>query len=175
MEPTAQEVAGAVVNEAGDELEAAVSKIDHCLKQLSDEQVWWRPPASMNSVANLILHLCGNVRQWITSGIGGAEDMRDRPKEFSEQVRIAKDELLRRLDQTVSEARRALANLSAADLLRRRRIQGFEVTGFQALVESVAHFRGHTQEIVHITRCQLGDNYDFAFVPTTPEQGAPQE
>ncbi len=175
MEPTAQDVAAAVAKEAGDELDGAVRKIEHCMKQLNEEQVWWRPAASMNSIANLILHVCGNVRQWITSGIGGAEDARNRPTEFSEQDSIARDELLRRLDVAVAEAKAALANASPAVLLGSRRIQGFDVTGMQAIFESIAHFRGHTQEIVHMTRIRLGGDYEFAFVPTTPEQGAPQE
>ena len=174
MEPTAQDIAAAVAKEASDELDGAVRKIKHCLRQLSDDQVSWRPAASMNSIANLILHICGNVRQWITSGIGGAEDVRDRPNEFSAQGTLAKDELLRCSDSAVAEAKAALAAASATDLLEHRRIQGFDVTGMQAIFESVAHFRGHTQEIVHLTRCQLGDAYEFGFVPATPEQGAPQ-
>ena len=109
------------------------------------------------------------------SGIGGAEYKRDRPKEFSEQGPIATSELLRRLDEVVTEAKAAVAKASAADLVERRRVQGFDVTGMQAIFESVAHFRGHTQEIVHMTRCQLDGAYEFAFVPTTPEQGAPAE
>jgi len=173
MEPTAAEVAAAVAKEAADELEDAVGKIKHCVRQLSEQQVWWRPADSMNSIGNLILHLCGNVRQWITCGVGGAEDRRDRPREFSKRGPIPTGELLGRLDAAVAEAREALAKATAADLLAPRRIQGFEVTGMQATFESVAHFRGHTQEIVHLTRFQLGDAYEFAFVPTSPEQGAP--
>ena len=66
----------------------------------------------------------------------------------------------------------AIANASTADLVGRRRIQGFDVTGIGAVFHSVAHFRGHVQEIVHLTRSQLGDAYQFDFVPKTPEQGA---
>lgn len=175
MEPTAQDVAATVAKEAGDELDDAVQRIKHCMKQLNEEQVWWRPAASMNSIGNLLLHVGGNVRQWITSGVGGAEDERDRPMEFAEHGPIAKDELLRRLDVTVAGAKAALAKSSATDLSEHRRIQGFDVTGLGAIFHSVAHFRGHTQEIVHMTRCQLDDDYKFAFVPTSPEQGAPQE
>jgi uncharacterized damage-inducible protein DinB len=175
VESTAEAIAAAVAKEAGAELDDALLKIKHCMRQLTDEQVWWRPAASMNSIANLILHVCGNLRQWITSGVGGAEDARDRPKEFSERDPIAKNELLRRLDVAVAEAKAALANASATDLLQQRRIQGFDVTGLGAIFHSVSHFRGHTQEIIHMTRCLLADDYKFAFVPTTPEQGAAQK
>ncbi len=175
MKPRALDLAAAVTGEAANELDSALKRIEHCLSQLTEDQLWWRPQDSMNSIANLILHLSGNVRQWITAGIGGAKDTRNRPKEFSEKGPIAKDELLRRLSLAVSEAIAALGRASEADLLECRRIQGFEVTGIEAVFGSVAHFRGHTQEIIHMTRCQLGDDYQFAFIPNTPEQGAPGE
>lgn len=163
-----QDITTATKNAAIDELGDAVEKIAHCLGQLTGEQVWWRPSPSMNSIANLILH----VRQWITAGVGGADDIRNRPLEFSEQGPIEKDELLRRLKAIVEEAKSAIANASTAYLVDRRRIQGFDVTGIGAVFHSVAHFRGHVQEIVHLTRTQLGDAYQFDFVPKTPEQGA---
>lgn len=172
MKPTAKEITTAATKAATDELDGAVKTIEHCLNQLTDEQVWWRPAAEMNSIANLILHVCGNVAQWITSGVGGVEDTRDRPKEFSEQGPIDKHELLQRLTVTVVEAKRALAKAYPENLLDHLHIQAFAVTGLGAVFHSVAHLRGHAQEIVHMTRCQLGDDYEFAFVPTTPEQGA---
>ena len=170
---TADELAAAVGSEAGHELTNALAKIKHCLGQLTDEQVWWRSRPSLNRIGNLILHLCGNVRQWIVAGLGGAADGRDRPAEFSERGPIPKDELLRKLDAVVGEAKAVLARQMARQLLEARRIQGFDVTGLVAIFDSVPHFRGHTQEIVSLTRLQLGDAYKFAWAPTTPEQGAP--
>ena len=93
---------------------------------------------------------------------------------IAENGPIPTGELFARLEATVADAEAAMATASAAELLRNRRIQGFDVTGIQAIFESVAHFRGHTQEIIHLTRLQLGDAYQFKFIPTTPEQGAPQ-
>ena len=169
---TADELAARVGTEAGEELTSALARIKHCLDQLTDEQIGWRAAPGMNSIANLVLHLCGNVRQWIVAGLGGAADSRDRPAEFSEHGPIPKDELLRRLEAVVDEARAVLARQTARQLLEARRIQGFDVTGLAAIFDSVPHFRGHTQEIVHLTRLQLGDAYKFAWAPTTPEQGA---
>jgi hypothetical protein len=80
--------------------------------------------------------------------------------------------LLRSLDAVVSEAKEVLGRLTARQVLEARRIQGFDVTGLAAILDSVPHFRGHTQEIVHMTRLQLRDAYQFAWTPTTPEQGA---
>ncbi len=170
---TTDELAVAVGTEAANELASALGKIKHCLGQLIDEQVWWRSHPSLNSIGNLILHLCGNVRQWIVAGLGGAADSRDRPAEFSENGPISKDELLRRLEAVVSDAKAVLARQTALQLLAARCIQGFDVTGLAAIFDSVPHFRGHTQEIVSMTRMQLGDAYRFAWAPTAPEQGAP--
>jgi uncharacterized damage-inducible protein DinB len=169
---SADELAAAVGRAADDEMNDALKRIRHCVDQLSDEQVWSRDRPGMNSIGNLILHLCGNVRQWIVAGIGGTADIRDRPAEFAERGPIAKTELLRRLEGIVADATAVLARQTAADWLRTRRIQGYEVTGLAALLNTVPHFRGHTQEIVHMTRQRLGDAYQFAWKPQTPEQGA---
>jgi hypothetical protein len=152
-------------------LAECVKKIKHCLGQLSDEQVWWRPHDSMNSIANVVLHLCGNVRQWIISGVGGEPDIRDRPKEFSDRSCLAKAELIRRLDEIASNADAVLARLTDQQLLERRRIQGFDATILSAVLDCLTHFRGHMQEIVYITRLQLDDAYQFEWVPTKEQGG----
>jgi hypothetical protein len=169
---TADELAGAVGDAAAHELGSALARIKHCLGQLNDEQVWHRSQPGLNSVGNLVLHLCGNLRQWVVAGMGGAPDVRNRPAEFAERGTVPKDELLRRLEAVVEETKRILAGVDARQLTEARRIQGFDVTGGAAIFDSVPHFRGHTQEIVHMTRSQLGAAYKFAWTPTTPEQGA---
>jgi hypothetical protein len=108
---------------------------------------------------HLTLHLCGNVQKWIVAGLGGAGDVRDRPAEFSERG--------------VDEARAVPARRTARQLPESRHIRGFDVTGLKAIFDGVPHFRGHTQEIIGMTRLQLGDAYTFARMPTTPEQGGP--
>src|SRR5262249_36938273 len=169
---TADELRPAVGTEAANELASALARIKHCLGQLSDEQVWWRSHPSLNSVGNLVLHLCGNLRQWIVAGLGGAADVRDRPAEFAERGPIPRDELLRRLDTVIGEAKQVLAGLTARQLLEVRRIRGFDVAALAAVFDSVPHFRGPTQEIIQMPRLELGDAYQFSWRPTTPEQGA---
>jgi hypothetical protein len=162
---TADDLAVAVGQAAAHELNSALGKITHCLNQLTDAQVWWRPSPSMNSIGNLILHLQGNLRQWIVAGLGGAPDVRDRPAEFAQSSPIPRDELLRILQAVVSDAGAVLRRQTAAQLVQGRRIQGFDVTGLGAIFDSVPHFRGHTQEIVHLTRAQLGNAYRFQWNP----------
>jgi hypothetical protein len=169
---TADDLATAVGTEAANELASALAKIKHCLGQLTDEQVWWRSQPSLNSIGNLILHLCGNLRQWIVAGLGEAAGGRDRPAEFAERGPIPRQELLRKLEAVVEEARAVLARQTARQLLEARRIQGFDVTALAAIFDSVPHFRGHTQEIIGMTRLQLGDAYQFAWTPATLEEGA---
>jgi Protein of unknown function (DUF1572) len=163
---------GMIGRELAEELTQAFGRIQHCLNQLSEEQVWHRPRMEMNSIGNLLLHLAGNVRQWIIGGLGGETDTRNRPAEFAERGPISKAELLGRLESTVDEAKIILETQTADTFRRKLRIQAFDTTGFGAALHSVSHFRGHTQEIIHQTREILGANYQFAWLPQTKEQGA---
>ena len=174
MASTDDNLAEAYLAEAQEQLAKATDVVRYCLGQLQDKQTLWRPHESMNSVGNLVLHLCGNVRQWIISGVGGEPDLRDRPKEFAERGPFRTDDLLRQLDELVERTDDVLRTVPASRLLARRRIQGFDTSGLSAIFDSVAHFKGHTQEIVLLTRMQLGDDYRFQWVPSTPEEGAPQ-
>src|SRR5438105_3302947 len=99
-------------------------KIERCLRLLKDEQIWWRANEQSNSIGNLLLHLSGNVRQWIVSGLGDATDSRDRDSEFAQREVITSAELFAKLKQTVDEAVAVLARLDADALLEKRRIQG---------------------------------------------------
>ena len=140
-------------------------KIERCLELLSDEQVWWRANPQSNSIGNLLLHLSGNVRQWIVSGIGGMIDARDRDAEFAERSIISRDELLARLKQTLSEADDALANFDICRLLERMQIQGCEVSALEAILHVVEHFSMHTGQIILMSKVfaevDLGF-YDFS-------------
>ncbi len=146
--------------------------VEHCVNQLTDEQVWSRDGSGINPIGNLVLHLAGNLRQWVVAGLGGKPDMRQRPQEFTERGPIPRQELLAGLRTCVEEAGAVLGQLSQAELLRTRRIQGFDMTAVAALGHAVPHFRGHTQEIVRATRQHLGPAYRFAWAPQTLEQGA---
>lgn len=166
MSTAPNDLTSLVRDELGHELDEALRTIHHCIGQLTDDQCWWRPSDSMNSIANLTLHLSGNLRQWIISGVGGSADTRERQREFDERATTPRAGLLEKLESAVREARSVLSGVSDTELQRMRVVQGNNVSGLQAIVHSVAHFRGHTQEIVHMTRCQLGDAYEFDFIPS---------
>ena len=127
-------------------------KIERSLELLTDEQIWWRANPQSNSIGNLLLHLSGNVRQWIVCGIGGAPDERDRDSEFAERHLISRDELLARLKQTLSDADAALAKFDADKLLERHLIQGCDVTALAAIFHVVEHFSMHTGQIIMIAK-----------------------
>jgi uncharacterized protein DUF1572 len=163
----------ALLAEVRDTFGRALLKIEHCLSQLSNADMSWKPRPELNSIAIVINHLCGNLGQWIISGIGGAPDRRDRPGEFVDPGAVTVAQLRQKLKQRLDEVDRVLARLDPADLLRKRRVQGWDVTGMHALLDTVAHFVGHTHQIVQWTRMLRGDAYRFQFVPQTKEQGAP--
>jgi uncharacterized damage-inducible protein DinB len=136
-----------------------------CLQQLSEEEIWWRPNAASNSAGNLVLHLCGNVRQWIISGLGGAPDKRQRDLEFSEQGPIPRRELVTRLRRTVRDAFRVLVKLSDDSLARKYSIQGYHVTGMDAVFHVTEHFGYHTGQIIYITKLKRGEDLRFWRLP----------
>jgi uncharacterized damage-inducible protein DinB len=143
-------------------------KINAALAELDDEQIWRRPNETSNSIGNLMLHLAGNVRQWIVAGVGGAADARDRASEFAERGRIGKSELLDRLKTTLDEVDEVLAKVESdcagqADLPLQRlcKPQAFDQTVLDAIFHVVEHFSYHTGQIVFIAKWLTGGRVQF--------------
>src|SRR5262245_59816068 len=122
------QIGAALLAEARNIFAKAMHKIDHCLDQLNDADMTWRPRPEMNSTAIVINHLCGNLRQWIIAGLGGEPDVRNRPAEFADTGKVTVAETRQKLKDRLAEVDAVLAKLDPADLLRVRRVQGFEVT-----------------------------------------------
>jgi uncharacterized damage-inducible protein DinB len=139
--------------------------MERCLSMLSEKEVWWRPNAASNSVGNVVLHLCGNMRQWILSGLGGAPDVRVRDQEFSERGPIPRRVLVSRLRQTVAKASRVLNRLSPESLKRQYTIQGFRVTGLAAVSHVYEHFSHHAGQIIYVTKMKRGKDLRFTRLP----------
>lgn len=146
-------------------LEQYAGKIAQALAPLSEEQVWWRPNGASNSAGNLVLHLCGNLSQWVLLGMGGHPYERRRSLEFTAEKTAGKAELLARLSGVVREARRLLAGLGAAELLAPKRIQGYETDGLGAVLQAVEHMSYHTGQIVFLAKALLGPAAGIDFYP----------
>ena len=130
----------------------SLPRIEKCLDELSLEQVWHKQNKNTNSVGNLILHLCGNVRQYILSGIDGQPDVRERDLEFSEEGPIDKEVLKRKVQQLMQEVDQALDRIKAEYLTKQIRVQGFEENATAILVHVVEHFSYHVGQITFYTK-----------------------
>src|SRR4051812_47756281 len=137
------------------------TKIQRCLDVLPVEALWRRPNESSNSIGNLLLHLSGNVRQWIVSGVGRAPDHRQRSSEFEAREGGPAAELMAALRQTLSEADAVLASLDAASLAESREIQARHVTVLDAVYHVVEHFSTHTGQIILLTKMHAADRVHF--------------
>lgn len=144
-------------------------KINSALAELTDEQIWWRPNEASNSAGNLILHLCGNVGQWMIAGVGGVTDTRDREREFAERSPICREDLLTLLAATLNEADAVLTRLgdeieasqSDAPLQRVCVPQGFAQTVLDSVFHVVEHFSYHTGQIVFIAKLLAAERIRF--------------
>src|SRR5262245_28442298 len=136
-------------------------RLRSCVESLTDEQVWWRPNEASNSVGNLVLHLNGNVQQWLLAAFNGHEDARNRPAEFAERQVVPRDRLIAQLAATMTEAQVVLERLTDEQLVTTLNIQGYTVSGLDAVYQVVEHFGMHYGQIVYITKMLRAENLGF--------------
>jgi len=138
-----------------------IDRIKKCLSHLSEEQVWYKHNANVNSVGNLVLHLCGNVTQYILHGIDGQADIRQRSKEFSEKGPIASSILEEQLDELQVKVTAALDRISAEHLVEDRLVQGFDENVTSILIHVTEHFSYHVGQITYYTKyaCDVDTGY----------------
>jgi len=141
--------------------EESIPRIVKCLDQFSEDEVWKRPNENLVSMGNLILHLCGNVRQYIMFGLDGQPDQRQRQSEFNTQGPIAKSQLLNDLDQVFQDVSKVLDELSPEILTKTIKVQGMDYTGFGILMHVVEHFSYHVGQITWHTK--LTRNMDMNY------------
>ncbi len=141
--------------------EESIPRIKKCLDLISEEEVWQRPNEQSNSIGNLILHLCGNVRQWLISGLGGQEDHRNRQAEFSDKGSIDKVGLSAKLDLLQTDAEPVLQQVTSRMLTANYDVQCFQETGLSILVHIIEHFSYHTGQITFYVKSlkQLDTGY----------------
>ena len=131
-------------------------KITRALEPLSDADIWWRPNEASNSIGNLLLHLRGNVSQWIVGGVGHAAVHRQRQAEFDARAGGSAAALLDALTGTVDEAVRVIERQTGATLQERRAIQGYDVSVLEAIYHVVEHFSMHTGQIILLAKARAG-------------------
>ena len=138
-------------------LEQMTAAITLCLGKLTDEQIWRRDHANENTIGNLVLHLCGNVQQWIGFSIGGDPDTRDRPAEFSATT-LPSAELEEKLRLTIDHALEILGQFPAEELAREVTTQNGKSTALEAIYQVVGHFQQHAGQIIFATKQLTGED-----------------
>lgn len=136
-------------------------RLQACVGQLDDGQVWWRPNESSNSIGNLVLHLEGNVRQWLVASFREETDARNRAAEFSSSSGSSAIELLAKLGGTMDEAAAVLGALTEDQLRAPYEIQGYHIRGLDAVYQVVEHFGLHYGQIAYITKMLTDRNLGF--------------
>jgi len=133
-------------------LEQLAGRINDCLGRLDPEQIWRRGSEAENSVGNLVLHLCGNLRQWIGAGVAGLPDVRRRDDEFAARGGIEPAELRKRLAAAVGEAVGTIRGLGEERLLEQVEVQRYKLTVLEAVYHAVEHFAQHAGQILFATK-----------------------
>jgi uncharacterized damage-inducible protein DinB len=150
---TAEEI---FIKFSADKLEQLHGRIQDCLGRLTPEQIWTRNSENENAVGNLVLHLSGNVRQWIGSGVAGLPDNRHRDAEFDARGGMAPAELAELLKMRAAEAAAIIREVPASRLTERITPQGHDVTVLEAIAHVVEHFSQHTGQIILLTKILTG-------------------
>ncbi len=136
-------------------------KIKSCMKELDDNEIWFHPNAHVNSVGNIILHLCGNIGQYVISSMGGKIDIRERDLEFSTRGGLTNAELVIKLSDIVEEAKSIIASASHENLQRRRIVQKTSYSGIGIIIHITEHYSYHTGQIILLTK--LFKDMDMGF------------
>lgn len=135
--------------------------LEACLGRLSEAQIWDRNGEHENAVGNLVLHLCGNARQWILHGVGGADDVRLRDEEFSARKGITGAELVALFARTMAEVKEVIAAVPAERLVERITPQGRDVSVLEAIYQVVGHVQQHVGQIISLTKQMTGSDLDL--------------
>lgn len=130
----------------------SADRIERCVKQLNEDELWRRPNSQLVSVANLVLHLCGNITQYIICSLGGVPSRRDRDKEFTADKSQSAKELLSLFSNTIARAKHIIAETPESELMRIRTVQGFTLSGTGVIVHVTEHLSYHTGQIALHTK-----------------------
>lgn len=147
-----QQLADEFISQSIFRMDESTQRIGRCLELLPEEAIWKRPNEASNSIGNLLLHLCGNIRQYAISSLSGAEDVRVRDAEFAAKEGYSKGGLLEKLSATVEDAKKSMLRMTPAELLRVRSVQGFALSGIGIMIHVTEHYSYHTGQIAFWTK-----------------------
>ena len=128
------------------------AQIRACVEELSEEQLWWRPNEQANSVGNLVLHLSGSMRHYLSRGVGGIDYHRDRPAEFAERGPLPKTQLQAIFDETINEAAQIFGSFDTSRFLEPTEEQNYVPTVFDSIFNIAIHLATHAGQIVYVTK-----------------------
>ena len=138
-----------------------VPRIEKCFSELTEEEVWKKPNEASNSMGNLVLHLCGNITQYIISSLGGNADHRERNLEFSTKDGLSKTQLINKLTKVVDQSVFIMNELPESELMRNRKVQAYHLSGMGIIIHVVEHFSYHTGQIAFFTKQLKNKALDF--------------
>ncbi|MFT4515958.1 MAG: putative damage-inducible protein DinB [Planctomycetota bacterium] len=142
-------------------IEEQLPRITRCAEALGDERIWQRPSTNTNSVANLMLHLCGNTTQWIMAQFTERTDQRQRDAEFAAEHGLSVSELSAQLREVYTTACDTVDTVTTEQLLAHRTVQGYAETGLSAILHVLEHTSGHAGQIYAWTKQATGLDLKF--------------
>lgn len=142
-------------------IDESFERIKICLNQIEPDKLWHSPNEHITSIGSSILHLNGNIRQWLRSIIEGREVERDRPSEFKPEIKYSVDQLLNILSELDSDVIAMTEELKLIRAHRELSIQGIETNGIDAIVHVIEHTAYHTGQIVYLTKYYSGRSTHF--------------
>ncbi len=146
---------------SADKLTQMSGRVQDCLGRLTNDQIWMRNTENENSIGNLVLHLCGNMGQWIGSGVAGKPDMRQRDAEFAARGNVRPAELSERLAAATAETAGIIRSLDPARLTEKSTIQKYNITLMEAIYHVVEHFAQHSAQIMFATKLLTGQDLGY--------------
>jgi uncharacterized damage-inducible protein DinB len=142
-----------------------LDKIELAIADLDDEAIWRRTGPGTNSIANLILHLGGNLSLWVLASLGGRDFKRDRAGEFSADRTADKEELLAGLRRVVGESCDVLESLDSVRMNQPIEVQGYSTDVRGAAFHAVEHMGYHVGQIVLLAKQALDAEGGLEFYP----------
>lgn len=136
-------------------------RIIACLDLLDESQIWLKPNSALNSMGNLVLHLCGNITQYIISTLGGAPDHRNRDAEFAAVGGKTKEELKNTINFVIEKSIDTINHCSDIDLMTAQKVQVYELTGIGIIIHVTEHLSYHTGQIAFLTKLLLEKDLGF--------------